>query len=139
MKDISTFKLVLAISALFAVTAAAQPSLGTSALLEGWGAGSDVLPAVLPATVNLLAPFAPTSDEPWLTITGITNGVASFTFGATTSNRTAHMGLLGQPISITEIAAPITQEPASATVCSGSPAIFTVTALGDVTWPTSGR
>jgi hypothetical protein len=73
---------------------------------EGPFAGSDVLPVVLPATANLLPPFAPTSDQPWLTITGITNGVVSFAFGANTdgTNRTAHVTLLGQPISITQAA-----------------------------------
>ena len=45
---------------------------------ETAAAGSDVLPEVLPATENLLTPFAPSSDQPWLTITGITNGVVSF-------------------------------------------------------------
>jgi hypothetical protein len=71
--------------------------------LEGLAAGSDALPAVLPATENLLAPFAPTSDQPWLTISGITNGVVSFSFTANTgSARTAHITLLGQTIPITQ-------------------------------------
>ena len=47
-------------------------------------AGNDALPVVLPATENLLAPFAPASDQSWLTITGITNGVVSFSFTANT-------------------------------------------------------
>ena len=70
----------------------------------GPAAGSDVLPVVLPATANLLAPFAPTSDQAWLSITGITNGVVSFAFSANTgsTNRTANITLLGQPISITQ-------------------------------------
>jgi hypothetical protein len=73
---------------------------------EGPAAGSDALPVVLPATANLRPPFAPTSDQPWLTITGMTNGVVSFAFGANTesTNRTAHINLLGQPISITQAA-----------------------------------
>ena len=102
---------------------------------EGPSAGSDTLPVVLPATANLLAPFAPTSDQPWLTITGITNGVVSFAFGgnATGTNRTAHITLLGQAVAITQATAPvvITSQPASLTLCAGSPATFTVTALGD--------
>ena len=65
-------------------------------------AGSDVLSPVLPATANLLAPFTPTSDQSWLTITGVTNGAASFAFSATISNRTAHIGLLAQNISINQ-------------------------------------
>jgi hypothetical protein len=54
--------------------------------LEGLGADNDALPEVLPATENLLALFAPTSDRSWLTITGITNGVVSFSFTAAASN-----------------------------------------------------
>jgi DNA-binding beta-propeller fold protein YncE len=81
-----------------------------TARLEGPAAGSDVLPVVLPATENLLAPFAPTSDQPWLTISGINNGVVGFAFTANpgSSGRTAHITLLGQPISITQAAAVVT-------------------------------
>ena len=68
--------------------------------LETLAAGSDVLPVVLPATENLLAPFAPTTDQSWLTISGITNGVMSFSFTAATSNRTGHITLLGQAIPV---------------------------------------
>jgi sugar lactone lactonase YvrE len=66
--------------------------------------GSDVLPVVLPTTVNLLPPFVPTSSQPWLTIAGVSNGVVSFSFTAntTTSNRTAQITLLGQAISVTQ-------------------------------------
>jgi len=71
--------------------------------LESAAAGSDALPMVLPATENLLAPFAPTSDQPWLAITGVTNGVVSFSFAVNTGPvRTAHIGLLGQTISVTQ-------------------------------------
>ena len=71
---------------------------------ETAGAGSDELPVVLPVTVNLRAPFAPTSDQAWLTITGITNGVVSFAFTANTGStpRMGHITLLGQPITITQ-------------------------------------
>jgi hypothetical protein len=71
--------------------------------LEGLAADSDALPVVLPPTENLLPPFTPTSDQTWLTITGITNGVVSFSFTANTgSARTAHITLLGQTIPITQ-------------------------------------
>jgi streptogramin lyase len=71
--------------------------------LEGLAAGSDVLPPVLPATANLRNPFTPTSDQSWLTITGATNGVVSFTFAANAGPaRTAHIILLGQSIAITQ-------------------------------------
>jgi hypothetical protein len=57
----------------------------------------------LPVTINLLAPFAPTSDQSWLSITGITNGVVSFSFTANAGpSRTAHIALLGQSIPITQ-------------------------------------
>jgi polygalacturonase len=71
---------------------------------EGSDAGSDMLPAVLPATVSLLAPFAPASDQPWLTISGINHGVVSLNFTANpgNSNRTAHVTLLGQSIPVTQ-------------------------------------
>ena len=71
--------------------------------LEGLAAGSDALPGVLPATENLLPPLTPTSDQSWLTITGITNDVVSFSFTANTGPaRTAHINLLGQSIPITQ-------------------------------------
>ena len=70
---------------------------------EGAAAGNDSLPVVLPATANLLAPFAPTSDQSWLTITGITNGVVSFSFTANAGSvRTAFITLLGQSILVTQ-------------------------------------
>jgi DNA-binding beta-propeller fold protein YncE len=70
---------------------------------EGANAGNDVLPVVLPVTANLLAPFSPTSDQPWLAITGITNGVVNFSFAANLGPaRAAHINLLGQVISITQ-------------------------------------
>jgi DNA-binding beta-propeller fold protein YncE len=81
--------------------------------LESLAAGSDSLPAVLPVTENLLPPFAPTSDEPWLTITGITNGVVSFSFTATTANRTGAISLFGQTIYVGQGA--ITPPPPSTT------------------------
>jgi len=69
--------------------------------LEGPAAGSDQLPTVLPATINLLTPFAPTSDQSWLTITGVTNGVVGFSYAANSGPaRKAHISLLGQTISI---------------------------------------
>ncbi len=54
--------------------------------LESMTAGSDTLPMVLPDAAILLAPFAPMSDQPWLTISGITNGVVSFAFSGTSTN-----------------------------------------------------
>jgi sugar lactone lactonase YvrE len=71
--------------------------------MESPAAGNDTLPAVLPATANLQGPFAPTSDRSWLTITGVTNSVLSFSFTANTgANRTAYITLLGQTIPVTQ-------------------------------------
>jgi streptogramin lyase len=71
---------------------------------ESGAAGSDALPVVLPITANLSWPFAPTNDQPWLTIIGVTNGVVNFSFTSnlTGSNRTANISLLGQTIPITQ-------------------------------------
>jgi streptogramin lyase len=70
--------------------------------LEGLGSGSDTLPAVVSATTNLLATLPPTSDSAWLTITGVTNGLVSYSFTSTATNRTGHINLLGQAVSITQ-------------------------------------
>ena len=70
---------------------------------ESAAASSDVLPPVLPVTANLLAPFAPTSDQPWLTITGIADGVVIFSLaGNTGPARVAHITLLGQTIPVSQ-------------------------------------
>jgi len=78
-----------------------------TARFVGPAAGTGTLPAVLPVTANLRDPFAPTSDQPWLTITGVTNGVVSFAYTAYsgTTNRTANIALLTRIISITQTAA----------------------------------
>lgn len=65
-------------------------------------AGTDSLPPVLPTTENLTGPFTPVSDQPWLTITGVTNGVVSFAFTSTTAGRQAHITLMGQTITVTQ-------------------------------------
>src|ERR1039458_3640813 len=63
-----------------------------TARLETADAGTGTLPVVLPATESLFAPFTPTSDQSWLTISDITNGVVTFSFTANFgSSRTAHL------------------------------------------------
>lgn len=72
---------------------------------ESAAAGNDSLPVVLPATANLRDPFAPTRDQPWLTISGIANGVVTFSFTENAgSRRTANLTVLGQTIPITQAA-----------------------------------
>ncbi len=75
----------------------------TTPRFETNAAGNDALPVVLPSMENLLAPFTPTVDQPWLTITGTANGVVSFSFVTNTGpSRTAHIALFGQSIAVTQ-------------------------------------
>jgi streptogramin lyase len=71
---------------------------------EGKTAGSDVLPTVLFPTENLLRPFAPTVNQPWLSIGSISSGVVHFNFTAngTTASRTGDIILLGESIAVTQ-------------------------------------
>jgi len=71
---------------------------------EGADGGTDSLASVLPATANLLPPFAPTSDQSWLTISSVNSGVVTFAFtaNASSTNRTGHLNLLGQSITVTQ-------------------------------------
>jgi DNA-binding beta-propeller fold protein YncE len=73
-----------------------------TAKIEGLPSGSDTLPVVLPANENLMAPFTPASDQSWLTINGVTNGVTGFSFNTSTSNRVANISVLGVPIPIVQ-------------------------------------
>ncbi len=76
-------------------------SLGGPSGVEGPEAGSDSFSAlVLPAAT----PLNPTSDQPWLTVTGAAGGVVSFSFSSneSSSSRTAHVYVLGQPVTITQ-------------------------------------
>jgi streptogramin lyase len=78
--------------------------LSSSGLTEPSSAGSDVLPRVIPANVTLTGVFSPLSDQPWLTIGAVVDGVVNFSFSSnsTGSPRTAHITLLGQPITVTQ-------------------------------------
>ena len=84
-----------------------QAFVDPTAKTEWAGAGPDVLPSVLPATENLLAPFAPTSSQSWLTLSGLANGVVSFAFTAnnTGSARAAQISVLGKSITLNQTAA----------------------------------
>src|SRR6185437_13786648 len=71
--------------------------------IEALAAGSDSLPAVVPATENLRPPFRPTTDQSWLTMTGVTSGVVSFSFTQNTGTiRTGHVMLLGENIPVNQ-------------------------------------
>jgi hypothetical protein len=79
-----------------------------SAKTESALAGSDALPVVLPSSENLSGLFTPTSDQAWLTIGTTGGGVVSYSVAAnyTRANRTAHIALLGQQISVSQSGAP---------------------------------
>jgi FtsP/CotA-like multicopper oxidase with cupredoxin domain/streptogramin lyase len=74
---------------------------------EGAESALDALSTVLPATENLLPPFAPTASDPWLTVTGTSGGVVSFSFAANTNKlgRSGVITLLGQSITVTQAGA----------------------------------
>ena len=69
----------------------------------GNAAGSNTLSPVLPTTVNLLAPFTPTSNQPWLTINGSSAGVVNFSVTANSGgSRSATVTVLGRPVLVTQ-------------------------------------
>ena len=90
-----------------AIKALPRVFVDVTAKLLSAGAGTGVLSPVAPTNANLKTVFAPTSDQSWLTITGVTNGVVSF---AVASNpgapRQANITLLGNAIPVTQLAAP---------------------------------
>jgi sugar lactone lactonase YvrE len=74
-----------------------------TAKTESAAAGTDVLSPVVPVTANMAGALSPTSDQPWLTIGTIANGVVSFSFTANTgASRTAHISLLGISITVNQ-------------------------------------
>ena len=78
--------------------------VGPASLSEPASAGNDSLLPVLPSTTSLTGVFAPVSDQSWLTIGTISNGVVNFSFTANTSgsSRTAHIAILGQQVAVTQ-------------------------------------
>ncbi len=88
-----------------------QPNafVDVNAKREPLTAGSDSLPAIIPTTLNLAGPFLPTSDQGWLSIGTITNGVdvVPFSFTLTGSVRTANITLLGRNVSVVQSASPL--------------------------------
>ena len=86
-------------------------SIGSLSRTESAAAGIDsVSVQTVPSGLVLTA----TSDQNWLTAGTITNGLAPFSFQANTSvvSRTAHVLILGQPITVTQngdVAASVTK------------------------------
>ena len=90
-----------------AIKEAPYAFVGPASLTEAAPAGSDSLLPVLPSTQSLTGVYAPTSDQSWLTIGTIANGIVNFSFTANTtgSARTAHISILGQQVAVTQSAA----------------------------------
>jgi hypothetical protein len=80
--------------------------VGPASLTEPASAGSDSLLPVLPSTAPLTGVYAPSSDSGWLTIGTIANGAVGFSFAANTSTsaRVGHISLLGEQITVTQMA-----------------------------------
>jgi sugar lactone lactonase YvrE len=73
---------------------------------ESAAAGIDFLSTVLPVTANMSGALSPTSDQPWLTIGTIANGIVSFSLTANTgASRTAHITLFGVSITVNQAGA----------------------------------
>jgi len=106
---------------------------------ENSQAGSDSWQAVLPATANVSA----SSDQSWLTIDGVTNGVLSISFAANISgaSRTGNVSLLGQVIPVTQYALPTVQMVGPGTIqiafSNIQQATFTVSSAADLSLPVS--
>jgi uncharacterized protein (TIGR03437 family) len=79
--------------------------VGPASLTEPAAAGTDSLLPVLPSTASLSGVFAPVSDANWLSIGSVSNAVVSFSFAAnpTPSARAAHIAVLGQQITVTQM------------------------------------
>jgi sugar lactone lactonase YvrE len=76
-------------------------ALSAASLNEGSQAGTDSVTAhVLPVSIPLTA----TSDQSWLTITGISGGVIGVAFqsNGTSASRTAHITILGLQVTVTQ-------------------------------------
>jgi streptogramin lyase len=73
-------------------------------ITEGPDAGNDSLLPILPSTAILAGALAPVSDQSWLAIGTVSNGVVSFSFAANTgaAARVANISVLGQVIPVTQ-------------------------------------
>jgi sugar lactone lactonase YvrE len=92
------------------------------AVTEGTAAGADALMPVVPATQPLTGAFAPSSDQSWLTIESVANGVVHFSFTQNTGpSRTAHLTVLGQQVAVTQQGTPTVTWSTPAPITYGTP------------------
>jgi hypothetical protein len=107
--------------------------VSTAPISEPFAGGSDQLLPVLPTTANLTGVYTPTSDQPWLTLGTIANGVINFSFtvNPNTTSRTAHITVLGKQIALTQAGKgllTVTAESLSATYGQAVPTLlYTIT------------
>ncbi|HEY3856673.1 MAG TPA: BACON domain-containing carbohydrate-binding protein [Verrucomicrobiae bacterium] len=110
-----------------------------TARIESPVSSTDAWPVLLPVTDNTAA----TSDQSWLTVDGMTNGILSVSFSANSSgaDRTAHVSLLGQKIPVTQPALPTVQMTGPSifqlTFSNAQQSTFTVSSTTDLTVPVS--
>ena len=59
---------------------------------------------MIPIITNLTGAFAPVSDQPWLTVGAVANGIVNFSFAANGSGspRTAHITVLGVQFTVNQ-------------------------------------
>ena len=78
--------------------------VAVGSLSEPNTAGTDSLPPVIPLTTTLTGSSAPTSDQPWLTVASVTNGVVNFSYAAniTGSPRTGHITTMGVQFTVNQ-------------------------------------
>lgn len=112
----------------FAVKAIPRGFVSPTNKFVSYLGGNDSLPAVLPTSLNQLAPFAPSSNQPWLTVTGITNGIVSFAVATNPGGtRSASLVVLGITNTITQAALPVPEigvlQPVGVDLTDGSSSI----------------
>ncbi len=109
----------------------------TTTRLEPAVGGSDLLQVALPTSVNLLPPFAPTSNQSWLTLGAVSNGIVTINFTNNFGNaRTANLTVLGLTVPITQAAPAFTLATNAASVgaAPGTNSVALVTLPEGAAW-----
>jgi hypothetical protein len=82
------------------ITKRVRAFVDTSAKFVPLTAGSDSLPVVLPPSTYLGFFFAPQTNQTWLSINGVANGVVNFSFSSSTLSRTGQIALLNLSVPV---------------------------------------
>lgn len=113
-----------------------------SPLAETADGGSDLVPAVLPANANLQGPFTPTTDQPWLTFAGWSNGNVAITFSANANGpRSANLNVLGRSIGVIQNGTSIALGTSNILVgpAAGSASVVLAVAPNTISWTASAN